>query len=306
MKTAYKIIQQGVAAALFVCLMFSQFVQTVQAASTDIANVPMAVKNSVTPNVLVIYDNSESMDAYMNGTLVAGNDPNTRGNIGRQVMRNAITGYRTAFNWGLMTYGMSTNPPQLYSTWAYYLGSDTGMVFTDDCVGYVAGNPPIPGISASNTSSAYPSGLRCIANPQPFTGGSYVTYDKTGDDPDIQDVLYDNGTYTSAWALSASGGGTGYNFYGSHKTALGNSWATNAFSGDPFGCNNCTLYFTPTDAGYLPSNPPITRQLYLPRAWGYLSTITGSGNIDEAVQADSTTHYNNLIAKLGSETNVSS
>lgn len=301
MKTSYQTTWNGV--ALFSGLMA---VQAVQAASTDIANVPMAVKNSVTPNVLVIYDNSESMDAYMNGTLVAGSDPNTRGNIGRQVMRNAITGYRSAYNWGLMTYGMSVNPPQLYDTWAYYLGSDTGMVFTDDCAGYAAGTPPTPGISASNTSTAYPSGLRCIANPQPFTGGSYVTYDKTGDDPDIQDVLYDSGSYTSAWALSAPGGGTGYQFYGTHKTSSGNSWTSAAFSGDPFGCNNCTLNFTPTDAGYLPSNPPITRQLYLPRAWGYLSAITGAGNIDEPVQVDSTTHFNNLITKLGNETNGNS
>lgn len=297
MKTAYKIIQQSVAQTLFVCLAFSQLVQA-QAASTDIANVPMAVKNSVTPNLLVVYDNSESMDAYMNGTLVSGNDPNTRGNIGRQVMRNAITGYRTAFNWGLMTYGMSSTPG-LYNTWAYYLGSDTGMVFTDDCVGYVAGNPPTPGISASNTSSAYPSGLRCVANPQPFTGGTYVTYDKTGDDPDIQDVLYDTGTYASLWGLTA-GTGTSYNMYNTHKTTSGNSWVSGAFSG-----SLSTWSFTPTDAGYLAAYPPMTRQMYVPRGWGYYAGITGAGNIDEAVLADSTTHYNNLIAKLASETNGS-
>ncbi len=294
MKTDRKIIPQCVIQTLFVCLTYSQFIEA-QAASTDIANVPMAVKNSVAPNLLVVYDNSQSMDAYMNGTLVSGNDPNTRGNIGRQVMRNAITGYRTAFNWGLMTYQMSSTPG-LYNTWAYYLGSDTGMAFTNDCVGYVAGNPPTPGVSASNGNR------RCIANPQAFTGGNYVTYDKTGDDADIQDVLYDTGTYTSAWALTA-GTGTGYKFYGSHKTTSGNSWTTADFSGDPFGCGNCTLNFTPTDAGYLPSNPPITRQLYLPRAWGYLSNITGAGNINEAVMADSSTHYNTLQSLLANETN---
>lgn len=296
MKTAYKIIRQRVAQTLFVCLAFGQIVQA-QAASTDIANVPMAVKNSVTPNLLVIYDNSESMDAYMNGTLVSGNDPNTRGNIGRQVMRNAITGYRTAFNWGLMTYGMSSTPG-LYNTWAYYLGSDTGMVFTDDCVGYVAGNPPTPGISASNTSSAYPSGLRCVANPQPFSpGGAFVTYDKTGDDSDIQDVLYDTGTYASLWGLTA-GTGTSYNMYNTHKTTSGNSWVPGAFSG-----SLGTWSFTPTDAGYLAAYPPMTRQMYVPRGWGYYAGITGAGNINEAVLADSTTHYNTLQSLLANETN---
>lgn len=298
MKAAYKIIQQGVAQTLLICLAAGQFAQ---AASTDIANVPMAVKNSVTPNLLVTYDNSESMDAYMSGSLVAGSDPNTRGNIGRQVMRNAITSYRTVFNWGLMTYGV-TSVPSLFKTWAYYLGSSTGMTFTDDCVGYVAGvpagYPPTPGISASNGNR------RCLANPQPFSpGGAFVTYDQTGDDPNIQDVLYDSGTYTTAWALTA-GAGSGYKFYGSHTTPA-NSWTATDFSGDPFGCGNCTISFTPTDAGYLPSNPPITRQLYLPRAWGYLSSITGSGNINEPVQPDTTTHYNNLVTLLANETNGS-
>lgn len=267
----------------------------IQAASTDIANVPMAVKNSVTPNLLVIYDNSQSMDAYMSGTLVSGSDPYTRSNIARQVVRNAITSYRSAFNWGLMSYGMTASPGK-YNTWAYYLGSDSGMNFTDDCTGYIAGTPPTPGTSASN------GGRRCLANPQPFTGGNYVTYDKTGDDPDVLDVLYDTGTFGSAWGLT-NGAGTVYRIYGSHNVAAGNSWAASDFSGDPFGCGNCPINFTPTDAGYLAANPPITRQLYLPRGWGYLANITGYGTLNEPVQADSATHYNKLQALLAGETN---
>ena len=271
-------------------LIYGQSVTIANAASTDIANVPMAVKNSVTPNLLVIYDNSQSMDAYMGGTLVSGNDPNTRGNIGRQVMRNAIAGYRTAFNWGLMSYGM-TSTPSLSNTYAYYMGSNSGMLFTDDCVGFVASNPPTPGMSASNGSR------RCVANPQPFAGGNYVTYDNAGDDPSILDVLYTGGVYSVLWGLTA-GTGTSYNIYRTHTTSAGNSWASSSFQ-TLLG----TWSFLPTDAGYLSENPPITRQLYLPRGWGYLSNITGSGKLNETVQVDSTTHYNNLIALLGSETN---
>lgn len=275
--------------AAMVLLFGSAFFPT-HAASTDIANIPMAVSNMVTPNVLVVYDNSQSMDAYMNGTLVSGNDPTTRGNIGRQVMRTAIGTYRNAFNWGLMTYGM-TGAPGLYNTYAYYLGSNTGMVFTDDCSGYVAGNPPTVGVSATNGNR------RCIANPQPFVGGNYVTYDKTGDDADIQDVLYTTGVYTGLWGLTA-GAGTSYNMYTQHKVASGNSWSAGAFTG-----SLGTWGFTPTDAGFLSSNPPMTRQVYSPRGWGYNQDITGSGKLDEQVSVDSAAHYNTLIAKLANETN---
>ncbi|HUX64516.1 pilus assembly protein [Sulfuricella sp.] len=251
-----------------------------------LATVPLFLTSGVLPNVLVIYDNSQSMDSTMAGRLIAGNDAATRSNIGRQVIRDTISNYRTTFNWGLMSYGMSSNPPTKYNTYAYYLGSDSGMVFTNDCVS---------GISATN------GGRRCVANPQAFSGGNYVTYDKTGDDPDINDVLYDNsGPYTALWGLTP-GTGTSYKVYTTHSTAAGNSWATSAFSG-----SQGTWAFTPTDAGYLPANPPITRQLYLPRAWGYLSNITGTGTLNEPVQADSTTHFNSLIAKLAAETGTSS
>ena len=263
------------------------------AASTDLANAPMAVSNMVTPNVLVVYDNSQSMDAYMNGTLVSGNNPNTRSNIGRTVMRNAIGTYRNTFNWGLMTYEMRA-APDLRNTYAFYMGSDAGMIFTDDCVGYVPGVPPTIGISASNGNR------RCIANPQPFPLANFVTFDKTGDDADVQDVLYDDGPSTNIWALTG-GPGTAYRFYSNRTPAAANSWTASDFSGDPFGTG--PISFTPTDAGYLPQNPPLTRQVYIPRGWGYIKDITGFGSLVEKVDVDSPSHYSTLIASLGNETN---
>lgn len=281
-----------IARALAGCFACASLMQHALGASTDLANVPMAVKNSVTPNVLIVLDNSESMDGYMEGTLVSGNNPNTRGNIGRLSMRNAVASYRSAFNWGLMSF--ETGSAGLYNTWVYLMGNDSGMVFTDDCVGYVAGvvngTPLVPGISASNGNR------RCAANPQPFTGGNFVTFDFSSDDSNIVDALYDPGTFASLWGLAA--GGTSYSMYGTHKTASGNSWASSAFT-PGYG----TWGFTPTDAGFLPSFPSVTHQLYLPRGWGYYAGITGKGKINEPVTADSTTHFNNLMALMGNETN---
>lgn len=280
----------------------------VHAGSADLANVPMAVSNMVTPNVLVIYDNSQSMDAYMNGVMVSGNNPNTRGNVGRSVMRNAISTYRTAFNWGLMSYGMSTNPPSLYSTYAYYLGSSTGMVFTSDCTGYTAGvfngTPAAWGTSASG-------GGRCIANPQPSAGREYITFNYSSDDSSIVDVLY-YGNYSSTgipaydrmWAPATNTSNpTTYSWYANRSTTV-STWNTADFSSPIFSSS-----LTPTDAGFLPSNSGttlpnnISRSLYMPRGWGYLSSVTGSGTLNEAVRPDSTTHYNTLQSLLASETN---
>ena len=269
----------------FICTHFATFAV---AASTDIADVPMAVSNLVPPNVLVIYDNSQSMDAYMNGTLVSGNDPNTRGNIGRQVMRNAITTYRSAFNWGLMSYEFR-GAPGLFNTYAYYLGDNSGMVFTDDCVGYIGTNPPTQGVSATNGNR------RCVANPEPFAGGNFVTFDKTGDDADIQDVLYAPWTFPRLWGLTA-GTGTSYTLFTGHNPV--NAWGAGDFSG-----SLGVASFTPTDAGFLSENPPMTRQLYTPRGWGYYADITGDGFLEQKVDSDSPAHFNRLQELLGSETN---
>jgi type IV pilus assembly protein PilY1 len=276
-----------------------------QAASTDIANVPMAVSSMVTPNVLVILDNSQSMDALMNGVLVSGNNTDTRGNIGRAVIRQAITDFRNSFNWGLMSYGMSSNPPALRSTYAYYLGSDTGMVFTSNCTGFVAGTfngaPAIPGVTAAG-------GGRCIANPQPSAGREFVTFNLTSDDSNIVDALYFGGyggapAENQLWAPATNTANpTNYRWYRGHNDV--DSWnVPGDFTSFFF---NSTL--TPTDAGFVPGNfgttlpNNLSRSLYLPRGWGYISNVTGSGTLNRAVQADSTAHYNALQTLMGSET----
>ena len=252
--------------------------QSASAAPLSIAQYPLFLTHRTLPNVLVIYDNSESMDATMAGKLIAGDDPTTRGNIARAVIRNTITNFSGQFNWGLesfATYGYG-----LYSTYPYWLGNDTTMVFTDDCVS---------GISATN------GGLRCIENPQwaGSVGDRYVTYDRASDDPDINDVLYIGYFGPGAWATTAGGGA--YNFFFTHNPGtafeanMANYWTT--------------LSFTPTDAGYIPYNPPISRQLYAYRAWGFYGGVNGQGVINEPILGPSSPgHLANIQALLASET----
>jgi type IV pilus assembly protein PilY1 len=259
----------------------------VHGAATDLNDIPMAVSNQVKGNFLLMLDNSQSMDAFMGGALQSGNNPNTRGNIGRDILRSMLGNYRGSFNWGLMSFATTAAAPSPVDTYVYLMGNDNGMVLTDDCVA---------GISASNGNR------RCVASPEPFAGGGFVTYDVSSDDPWILDVLYNTfqNRTPQLWAYSdpRAQNSTTYTLY--YNRRLNNTgWVMGAFQNLWWN----RIQFNATDAGYLPSFPGVTRQLFLRRGWGYNSGITGGGRLDEPVETDSVVHYNDLLTKLGSETN---
>lgn len=250
------------------------------AQALNFAQSPLFLGTTVKPNVLIVYDNSESMDGTMAGKLIAGSDDSTRGNIARSVLRSTITSYRNSFNWGLSSF--ETKATSLYTTYAYYFGSDAEVVYTNDCAN---------GLSASNGN------LRCIGNPQTGNGFNYLTYRYSGDDPTINDVLYtgDLGDYIYGVGVNNS---TNYKAYGSHRNTVG--WDTGDFTSEK---NGSPWSFTPTDAGFLPATPPNRRLFWLKRAWGYYADITGKGKINQTVAADSDSQYNALMALLAKETN---
>ncbi|MEK8049626.1 PilC/PilY family type IV pilus protein [Ideonella sp. DXS22W] len=244
------------------------------------AQTPLFLGTAVKPNVLVVYDNSQSMDGTMAGKLIAGNDDTTRGNIARSVLRSTIANYRSSFNWGLASF--ETRASSVYTTYPYYFGSDTEVLYTNDCTG---------GLSPSNGN------LRCIANPQTGNGFNFLTYRYSSDDPAINDVLYTGDFGAQLYGIGVNGG-TSYRVFGSHGNNTG--WNAGNFSDEK---NGSPWTFTPTDAGYLPSTPPNRRMFWLKRAWGYYADITGKGKVNQPVAADSDTQYNALMALLAKETN---
>jgi type IV pilus assembly protein PilY1 len=253
-------------------------------APITLANYPLFLAPAVKPNVMLIFDNSESMDATMSGKVVSGDDPNTRGNIARGVMRSVLQTYRDSFNWGLTTF--ETRGNTLYNTHAYYVGDTTTMVYTNDCVA---------GISASN------GGLRCIPNPDAAVNTfTHITYKQSGDDADINDVLYSFSNSTVMYGV----GDTGVRYFvrGAPRAA-GTGWALADFPvAGPFGGGSIPFVFT--DAGWLPQAANMPRQIWIKRGWGYGNDITGKGNIVERVRPDSTAHFNTLLAALANETNT--
>ncbi len=255
------------------------------AQQTDLSDVPMVVKNTVRPNVLAVMDNSESMDAYMAGMLITGTNSQTRGNIGRRVLTDIVTTYRSNFNWGLMSFQLADQ--SLLNTYAYYFGDPTTMFFTDDCTSIDA----VTGIGVSVSHN----NLACVANPEPFSGGTYVTYSRASDDPDILDVLYIGWQFNSLWAYDGSG--TCFNEYFDHAPVA--SWDPGTFYNNVGG-----FCYTPTDAGFTVSNPPYPMQFYVPRGYGYYGDITGAGVLIAPVMADDpqSPPYPTMMAALGQET----
>lgn len=249
------------------------------------ADFPLFLAPSIRPNVMLILDNSESMDALMSGVMISGDDPGTRGNIARRVLRETIKNYRSAFNWGLTIF--ETVGYALYNTHSYYVGDETTMVYTNDC---------IAGISAST------GGLRCIVNPDDSVNDfKFITYRQSSDDADVNDVLY---SYSNASVMYGVGStGTSYFVRGGPRSG-GTDWTLGSFPAvGPFGPS--PISFSPTDAGHLPQVSINPRQMWVPRGWGYGATITGNGNIIESIQSDSPTHFNKVTAFLASETNKS-
>ena len=80
-----------------------------QSQTIDFAQSPLYLASSVKPNLLVLYDNSPSMEFLMPSNLGATDlaDPNTRGNIARDVLRQNITTYQNTFRWGLASFAMN-------------------------------------------------------------------------------------------------------------------------------------------------------------------------------------------------------
>jgi type IV pilus assembly protein PilY1 len=65
---------------------------------------PLFLTNSEKANVLVILDNSNSMDEAANGSAVGGADPTSKSEIARAAISNLITNYTGKINMGLMAY----------------------------------------------------------------------------------------------------------------------------------------------------------------------------------------------------------
>jgi len=88
-------------------------------ANPVIAQVPLFLTTGGKANVLVILDNSNSMDEAPNGYAVGSNSPASKSEIARTVLRNLVVDYQGQINMGLMAYRQN-NPSSYHLHRAYY------------------------------------------------------------------------------------------------------------------------------------------------------------------------------------------
>ena len=80
----------------------------------DPSQIPLSLTTAGQPSLLVILDNSNSMDEDTSGAAAGSNCPTSKSEIARSVIKNMITSYTGVINMGLMTY-------QLSSTSSWYI-----------------------------------------------------------------------------------------------------------------------------------------------------------------------------------------
>lgn len=87
------------------------FASSVSSQELDISNVPVFLTSPVNPNVLVILDNSNSMDELADGSIATGGGANSdsKSEIARSVIKNMVADYQTNLNIGLMAYQQQTS-----------------------------------------------------------------------------------------------------------------------------------------------------------------------------------------------------
>ena len=87
--------------------------QAIAAEPFNLSNVPLFLAPSVKPNLMVILDNSQSMDATMSGKIISGDNSETRSNIARGVLKSVLAANINSFNWGLSTFETGKNGSEI-------------------------------------------------------------------------------------------------------------------------------------------------------------------------------------------------
>ncbi|RLD03418.1 MAG: hypothetical protein DRI32_07375, partial [Chloroflexi bacterium] len=254
--------------------------------SSDYYATPPFISRGVKPNVLIILDNSNSMDEDSVGNAVGSAAPNSRSEIARQALISLIDNNSSRMNFGLMAYDQNGIAAYELHNSFYYCSYDPN---TFDPTG-----TPTPKDPTTNT----------LQFPNPTDLGHYIYYDQAL-------PMYDSSNQGNAFGYCGNyvedGVGSTANTYWiyDHKTGLSDppSGSTKAELTGTYGYANLvhTWGLVPTDEDYAAGFTEFGEQLswvYTGHTW-FVNSSPGGGHLHVPVEESTSAHLTALHEKLG-------
>ncbi|MCK5794878.1 MAG: hypothetical protein KAH12_09225, partial [Anaerolineales bacterium] len=250
--------------------------------SADYHAVPPFISRGVKPNVLIIIDNSNSMDEDIDGNAVGSAAPNSRSEIARQAIITLIDANSDRMRFGLMAYKQNSISRRHIHNATYYCSHDPDT--------YDAEGIPTPKDPSTNT----------LMFPNPSAPGRFIYYDQALPFYAFSDL----GNCFCYCQDYSEDGDISNDIYAWYRTKTG---ITDPPSGeDPAGygyTNNWgNDYFTLTDDDIAAGFDQIGEQMswvHIGLTW-FSNSSPGDGELHEPIEDSTTTdHITDLHNKLG-------
>ena len=234
----------------------------------------------------------------------------SRLNVAKAAILQAYNEWKGSMQFGLMDYGVHGSPSP-YTTWVYYMSGPLGFAFgstataptqTDPNTGQVVQLQSVPNPCYYNNTQQTSS---CQSIQQFFQSNGvtrtfsepYLYIQDTSDEPDINDVLYDNGAPSN---FISYGGPYPSNPYPPNYT-LSQYNRGHILESYQYVTDGNVTQTGPTNAGYVPYSPQVW---YSERGFGYdnLTLKSNSGDVVINVQPSTTKQDTRFSKDLRPET----
>ncbi|MGA2936672.1 MAG: hypothetical protein ABSF52_06170 [Syntrophobacteraceae bacterium] len=200
--------------------------------------VPPFIASGVLPNILIILDNSNSMDEDFYGNAVGSYSPVSKSVVARQALQNVVNNLQSTANVGVMTYTLPSNTSNNYFI-------HNAMPFASYDPNSYCANPPPDCVTYCTTGSAT-SAANCnapVSATAPGCGAGFTSHIFTATGTNFPDAILSTSVYPFTSDLTSTRATYCNLIY--PKTQL---WANPANSSD------ATVYYNQTDPYYATSN----------------------------------------------------
>lgn len=239
-------------------------------------NVPLFTTSAGKANVLMVLDNSNSMDEFPSGAAAGSDNPDSKSEIARGVIKKLVTDYTGKLNMGLMSY-QQNDPAESYLHNSPYDLSYNPANY----------DPTFSGPRESTTKR--------YRMPNPVSAGEYIYYN-------VALPFYSSNNEGKLFCYS---GGSGFPAgpnqpYKCYSTKTGPSDAAPGTSGAGYSGSAGTFSFFPTDSDYAQGISSFGQRMawdFVARTW-YRNDSPGRGYLNVAVQDLDATQAAKITTKL--------